>query len=117
MRRQGSPFRQMLQKRSGADGFSMVELMMALFVLAVMMSAVAAALATAMRTSRGNTNRIVGANLASEQLDGIREQRVLGSFVSLAWNSVRWDAYRRAAVSSASTNIFATSKPLCVVIS
>lgn len=73
MRRPGSPFRQMLQKRSGADGFSMVELMMALFVFAVMMSAVAAALATAMRTSRGNTNRIVGANLASEQLDGIRE--------------------------------------------
>lgn len=73
MRRPGSPAQRMRRARSGADGFSIVELMLAIFVLAVMMSAVAAALGTAMRVSRGNTNRIVGANLASEQLDLIRE--------------------------------------------
>jgi type II secretory pathway pseudopilin PulG len=73
MRRPGSPLHTRRSPRSGADGFSIVELMLAIFVLAVVMSAVAAALGTAMRTSRSNTNRVVAANLASEQLDMIRE--------------------------------------------
>ena len=73
MRRPGSPLQRLRKNRSGADGFTIVELMLAIFVLAVMMSAVAAALGTAMRVSRGNTNRIVAANLASEQLDLMRE--------------------------------------------
>lgn len=73
MRRPGSPIRGLHRKRSGADGFSIIELMLAIFILAVIMSAVAAALGTAMRVSRGNTNRVVAANLASSELDQIRE--------------------------------------------
>ncbi len=73
MRRPGSPIRGLHRKRSGADGFSIIELMLAIFVLAVIMTAVAAALGTAMRVSRGNTNRVVAANIAAGELDQIRE--------------------------------------------
>lgn len=73
MTRPGSPIRGLHRKRSGAEGFSIIELMLAIFVLAVVMTAVAAALGTAMRVSRGNTNRVVAANIAAEQLDLIRE--------------------------------------------
>lgn len=73
MRRPGSALQRLRRKRSEADGFTIVELLMAIFVMAIVMTAVAAALGTAMRVSRSNTNRIVAANLAAEQLDLIRE--------------------------------------------
>ena len=50
----------------------MVELMIAIFVLAVVMSAVAAGLGTTLQSTRGSTNKVVSANVAQQEMDRVR---------------------------------------------
>lgn len=70
MKRQGLPTEKG-SKRSEA-GFTILELMMAMFVFAVIMGAVAAALGTTLSATRNNGNRVIGANLAAEDVDSLR---------------------------------------------
>lgn len=56
------------------SGFTIIELMMAMFVFATIFTAVAAALTTTMRSTRGSTNRVIAANVAAEDLDKLRFQ-------------------------------------------
>ncbi len=60
-----------VRKRSQA-GFTIVELMFAIVVISIFMAAIAAALGTAMRSSRSDTNRMVTSNLAASLMDEVR---------------------------------------------
>ncbi len=50
----------------------MVELMLALVVIAIFMSAIAMAMMTAMRSNRSDTNRMASSNLAATMMDQVR---------------------------------------------
>lgn len=82
MRRPGSPVDDTPRPRSFSAGFSMIELMWAIFILAIVMGAVAVGLSSTLNLSRNNSNRSVAANLASEKIDEMR-QLAAKSFTSL----------------------------------
>ncbi len=58
--------------RTRESGFTMVELMFALVVIAIFMTAIAMALTTAMKSNRNDTNRMAASNLAATLMDSAR---------------------------------------------
>lgn len=63
-----------LPSRRSQAGFTIVELMIAVGVMAIIMSAVALSLGTSLKETRANKNRTVAANLAGEEMDKVRVQ-------------------------------------------
>lgn len=59
-------------RRRASQGFAMMELMIAIAVLAIIMAAVAMALNSTLRTSRNGGNRSIAANLAAAEMDRLR---------------------------------------------
>ena len=71
-------------------GFTLIELMWAVFILLIIMGAVAAGLSSTLNLSRNNTNRVVAANIGSQAIDKIRQQAST-SFNSLTINHSEQD--------------------------
>ena len=61
-------------RRTSQAGFTIVELMIAVGVMALIMSAVALSLGSSLKETRADNNRTVAANLAGEEMDKIRVQ-------------------------------------------
>ena len=68
--RHGLPTTYRLNKNAG---FTIVELMWAIFILLIIMGAVAAGLSSTLNLSRTNANRVVGVNIAAERIDELRQ--------------------------------------------
>lgn len=58
-------------------GFSLVEVVVALMILALSVSVVAGVLISTMGVTRQNTQRVTAANLAQQQIEAVRSQRAL----------------------------------------
>ena len=73
----------MLRRPARQDGYSLVELMVAITVFALVFAAVSLGIGRALEMSRSNRNRSAGAYLAARQLEGVRskafDQVALGS--------------------------------------
>src|SRR4249920_4160789 len=60
-------------RRSGDEaGFTMVEMMMAIFIFAIVVTGLAVGMASSLNLTRENRNRSIAANLGSQQMDTIR---------------------------------------------
>jgi prepilin-type N-terminal cleavage/methylation domain-containing protein len=56
----------------GEDGFTMVELVVAIFIFAIVVTGVAAGMSSALNLTRQDRNRSIAANLASQEMDTVR---------------------------------------------
>ncbi|HTG47093.1 MAG TPA: carboxypeptidase regulatory-like domain-containing protein [Actinomycetota bacterium] len=60
-------------RRSGDEaGFTMVEMMMAIFIFGIVITGLAVGMTSSLNLTRQNRNRSIAANLASQQMDTIR---------------------------------------------
>ena len=60
-------------RRSGDEaGFTMVEMMMAIFIFGLVITGLAVGMASSLNLTRQNRNRSIAANLASQQMDTVR---------------------------------------------
>ena len=62
------------RRRSTQRGFTLVELTWSVFILTILMAAVAMGLTSTLNLSRNNANRVVAANIASQKIDEVRQQ-------------------------------------------
>lgn len=69
--------------RRDSGGFTLLELVVAMSILSLLMLGLAATIGGALTVVRNNRNRSVAANLASQELDIVRET-IASSFTSLA---------------------------------
>ncbi|MGH2661711.1 MAG: type IV pilus modification PilV family protein [Actinomycetota bacterium] len=67
-----TPTEKTLTRRAGQAGFTVVEVMIALAVFAVVIGAVATTLSTALNITRNNRHRSTAAHLASQEMDVVR---------------------------------------------
>ena len=61
------------ERCTGEDGFSLIELIVALAVLAIVLGAALPAMYSALGLARNNRNRSIAANLGSQEIDIVRE--------------------------------------------
>jgi prepilin-type N-terminal cleavage/methylation domain-containing protein len=61
-----------MRRRRTHQGFAMIELLIAIVVLAIVMAAVAMTLGSTLRTARVSGNQSIGANLAAAEMDRLR---------------------------------------------
>ncbi|WP_380175594.1 prepilin-type N-terminal cleavage/methylation domain-containing protein [Kineococcus sp. DHX-1] len=66
-----------MRKADADDGFTLVEVVVAMFILAIVASSVAAILVQALRVTGDNTRRTTAANIAAEQIEDVRTQRAV----------------------------------------
>lgn len=64
--------RPLLRRTSSDDGLTIVELVLAMAIFAILSTGVVATMITALDLSRTNRNRIVAGNLAAEEMDRLR---------------------------------------------
>ena len=58
----------------GEGGFTLVEILVSMFIFALVMTAVVSTMSSALSLTRNNRSRSVAANLASQQVDSIQQQ-------------------------------------------
>jgi prepilin-type N-terminal cleavage/methylation domain-containing protein len=65
-------YRRVARLKGGESGFTMIELVMAIFIFGLVVTGIAAGMTSTLALSRQNKNRSVAANLASQEMDTVR---------------------------------------------
>lgn len=72
LRARRSLYRRVAGLRAGESGFTMIELVMAIFIFGIVVTGIAAGMMSTLALSRQDKNRSVAANLASQEMDLVR---------------------------------------------
>jgi prepilin-type N-terminal cleavage/methylation domain-containing protein len=72
LRARQSLYRRVARLKGGESGFTMIELVMAIFIFGLVVTGIAAGMTSTLALSRQNKNRSVAANLASQEMDLVR---------------------------------------------
>ena len=74
-------------------GFTMVEVVMSIFIFGIVITGVIAGMSSALNLTRQDRNRSIAANLASQEMDTVRKNllRPLGPERSAAMTAAAWE--------------------------
>ena len=89
-----------MKKNSNISGFSIIEVMIAIFIFAMWMASIFMVLSSSMNIDNLNKNQIIASNLAREEIDLLRNIRDLNYETYHKWNWIPNNEYDKYDISN-----------------